>query len=222
MIGICQTIVFVIVFGPVTECGQWESAEFGRGSLGNFAVFPARISLREIMWKRLRRTAELYPPSFGGLNAFFLPLANIGSFILCYKRQNLKYDVAEKRTNEIFSSASVKKRHIDDHDIYPLFLCENAPLFLDFLIIAAETVDALDHEEISGTEFSDEFFVLRPVKIFAGQFVHVYIFRWYAVITHADLLPVFVLITRTDANITISFHMNAPSMFSLVRVILAG
>ena len=58
--------------------------------------------------------------------------------------------VRRDRSNmtEILAPAGVQQGHVQHHDVHALLLSQDAPMILQFSIISAETVYALDKEQI--------------------------------------------------------------------------
>ena len=73
----------------------------------------------------------------------------------------------------------------------------------DFLIIAPQTVDALDVEQVFRLQLPHQLFVLWAVKVFAGLLVQKDVFIWHRHFPQAGELPVLILFPRTDPNIAI-------------------
>ena len=59
---------------------------------------------------------------------------------MSYEGQNLKNEIGYKCSKKIFVAARVEKRHIEDKDVHFLFACQEAPLLLNFFVIASQTV----------------------------------------------------------------------------------
>ena len=81
-------------------------------------------------------------------------------------------DVRDQRSGEISVPPRVKQRHIQHNDCRTLFLCDDAPLLQNFLIVSSETVDALDHKRIAVFQFAQQSLVAATVKVLAGLLVH--------------------------------------------------
>ena len=97
---------------------------------------------------RGKRSAKPHTPQSGSGDTFRLSLFDVGALILSDKGKDLQYDVAEEGSHQVFPSAGVQQGHIQNHDVNSFLFREIAPLILDFLIIASQTVNAFDIEQI--------------------------------------------------------------------------
>lgn len=202
------------IFGTVTERRKRHIAELCSSGSGDEAFSPLPVQGIKIVRKGFGRPSEPDAPGFGGSNTFSLSLANTAAFIFRYKRQNLKNNVAEKGSHQIFSPAGIQKRHIKNNNINSFFSGENSPLFQNICVVTAKTVNALNKKQIVFFLFSQKFFVLRTIEIFSGLFVGIDVLRLDMQFSHYKKLPVFVLILRADTNVSISFlHVFSPSLF---------
>ena len=86
---------------------------------------------------------------------------------------------------------------------------QHPPLLLYLHIIPAQTVEALDHQRVSGREPAQHFPIQRAVKILAGLLFHDNIPGLHAVIPQRDHLPVLVLIFSGNAGISVSFSAHS-------------
>ena len=110
-----------------------------------------------------------------------------------YKGQHLQHNVAEESTQQILSPPGVQQGHIQHHNINAFFFGEEPPLLQNFCVVAPQTVDALDIEQIVFFYFSEQLFILRAVKILARLFVLINISVRHPDFPHGDDLPFFVL-----------------------------
>lgn len=102
-----------------------------------------------------------------------------------------------------FPPARIQQRHVDHIDIDALIFRQNAPLLLNFLIVPAEAVDALDVEQIVLFHFPQQLFVLRALKVLSALLVEIDILLRYIHFAHGDKLAALVLLLRADAYIAI-------------------
>lgn len=137
--------------------------------------------------------AEPNPPGLCRRNSLCLPLADIGALVFRYKGQHLQHNVAEESTQQILSPPGVQQGHIQHHNINAFFFGEEPPLLQNFCVVAPQTVDALDIEQIVFFYFSEQLFILRAVKILARLFVLINISVRHPDFPHGDDLPFFVL-----------------------------
>lgn len=98
--------------------------------------------------QRFGRPAEPNPPGLCRRNSLCLPLADIGALVFRYKGQHLQHNVAEESTQQILSPPGVQQGHIQHHNINAFFFGEEPPLLQNFCVVAPQTVDALDAEQI--------------------------------------------------------------------------
>lgn len=96
-----------------------------------------------------------------------LALADPFALALGDEGKNLENQVRDKRSHEVFALSGVKEGHIKDDDIDALFFGEDAPLFLDYFVIAAEAVDAQDVEKVAFPEPPDHALVAWSLEVFA-------------------------------------------------------
>lgn len=129
---------------------------------------PRFVYFGKVIGKRKRRSAKLYPFDFGCRNAFRLPLPNVGALVFRNKGKHLQNDVAEEGSHQIFAPACVQQRHVQNHNVNAFFLSQASPVYQDLLIIAPQTVNAFDVEQIVFFDFPEQLLVLRSVKVFAG------------------------------------------------------
>lgn len=68
--------------------------------------------------------------------------------------------------------------HIQHTDVRLSLLGDNPPLLQDFLIVAAQPVDALDNQQVAPFQFFHHLLIGRAVEVFPGLFVHVDVLLW--------------------------------------------
>lgn len=143
-----MTIHLLQIGRPVIKGAWWHLT--GRSGLPKryFFILPRTAYLVEIVRQGPWGPSELDTPGLGCGDAFGLALLDCCSFVFCDKRQNLQYDIAQERSHQILAPAGIQKGHVQYHDVNALLFRQNAPLTLDIFIISAETVDALDVEQI--------------------------------------------------------------------------
>ena len=154
------------------------------------------------------RSAEADAAGFRRSNALRLQLAYVVSLVLRNERQNLQDNIAEKGSHKVLPAPGVQQRHVNHADVHALVFGQNSPLILDFLIVPAKAVYALDVEKIVFFQFFHQLFVLWPLKILAGLFIHVDIFLRDIDFSQSNQLAVLVLVSGTDADIAISILRN--------------
>ena len=189
-----------IVEGPFRHI-----AGFGRLPEGYFFAAPCLMHLIKVFRQGSGWSAELHSARFGGGNALGLPLTDAHALILRHKGQHLQNDVREEGSHQIFAPTGIQQRHIQYHNVDPFFLGQNTPLLQNFSVVAPQTVDALDIEQIVFFHAPHHFSVLRAVKVLTALLVHVDIFLRDAETLHNDELPVLVLITAADSDVAVIF-----------------
>ena len=137
--------------------------------------------------------------------AFFLglPLADVGALIFRHKGKYLQHDVAEKGAHQIFAPAGIQQRHIQHYDVDAFLFRQYPPLLQNLPIVPAQTVDALDVEQIVFFQFPHQPLVLRTVEVLAGLLVHKDVFLRDLQFSQCNQLSVLVLVTGADPDIAI-------------------
>ena len=74
----------------------------------------------------------------------------------------------------------------------------------NFRVVAPQTVDALEIEQIVFFHFSQQLLILRAVKILAGLLVHVNILLRHAGFLQGNHLPILILFSGRNADVAIS------------------
>ena len=73
----------------------------------------------------------------------------------------------------------------------------------NFCVVAPQTVDALDIEQIVFFQFPHQPLVLWAVEVLAGLLIHEDVFLRNLQFSQCNQLPVLVLVAGADTNITI-------------------
>lgn len=84
----------------------------------------------------------------------------------------MQNQVGDESTHQILALPAIQQRHINDADVHILLLGQDASLILHLLIIAPQSVDALNVEQVARLQFFHQLFVLGTVEILAGHLVH--------------------------------------------------
>ena len=112
---------------------------------------------------------KLNAPRLCSCDAFCLPLMNELAFGLRHIRKQLQNDVCNQRPRQVSTFSGIQQRHIKHNDCRRFFLCNDAPLLQNFLIISPKAVDALDNKRIAAFQFANQPPVLCPLGIFSCQ-----------------------------------------------------
>ena len=120
---------FFVDFSTVPKGGQWHSARFSGICTRHFAGAPLLVYTVEVFRQGTGRTSKADSLAFRCRNAFRLPLPDVGTLILGYKRKHLQNDVAQKSAHQVFATPGVQQRHIQHHNVCALCLGEQPPLF---------------------------------------------------------------------------------------------
>ena len=83
----------------------------------------------------------------------------------------MKHEIRNERSHKILALPRVQQRHVNYADVNTFFLCQNAPLPPDFLVIPAESVDAQHIQQVTGAKLFHKPPVLRSIEILAGLFI---------------------------------------------------
>ena len=162
------------------------------------------MHLIEVVWKRPGRSAKLHTASLCRCNALCLPLPDVGALVLRHKGEHLQHDVAQKSAHQVFAAPGIQQRHIQHYDVDAFLFRQYPPLLQNLPIVPAQTVDALDVEQIVLFHFSQQAFVLGSVKILAGLLVHVNVFFRDSKLLQSDALPVLVLVLAANPDISVN------------------
>ena len=154
---------------------------------------------------------------FGRSNTLSLPLPDVGALVLCHKRQYLQHNVTEEGSQQILASPCIQKWHIQNHNVNAFFLCEKAPLLQYFGVIASQTVDALDIEQIVFFHFSQQLLILRTLEILAGLLVDINISLRYAHFPEGNDLAIFILLSGGNTDVPINFLLDLISSVSAIQ-----
>jgi len=193
-------------FRAVTEGRQGHTTFLGGGGTGDCAGLPTVVRAGIIFRQGSGRAAETNPAGFGGSNPLFLPFTDIFAFTLGDKGKDLKDQVCNKGAHQVLAVAGIQKGHINDADINADFLGQDPPLILNFRVIAAQTVDAEDIEQVALPKPADKAFVLGAVEIFTGLFIHKDIMTRDGFFLQGNPLAVFILVRTGYAYIPIILH----------------
>ena len=102
----------------------------------------------EMLRRFQRRSAKPDAPGFRRFDPFRLPLADVGSLVFRNEGEYLQHDIAQEGSHQVFPPPGAQKRHIQDYDIDPFLFRKDPPLVLDLLVVASQTVYALDIEQV--------------------------------------------------------------------------
>ena len=97
----------VIPQSAVKSCFAHVAALYDFGNRKLF-LFPGVDEYSEISRGFFFRSAELYPLGFCSGNSFSLPFPDIFTFALCYKGQDLQYEVGDESSQQILTAAGVQ------------------------------------------------------------------------------------------------------------------
>ena len=144
-----------------------------------------------------------------------LPFFNVGPFGFSNERKKLQDEICNKLPDQSTGFVRrIKERHVEDADIHAFDFDEDSPLFKDILIVPAETVDALDVEQVVFFHAPNEAAVLRAVKILAGLLVHKDVCLRDAHLAHGDHLAILVLFSGAHAHIAVGIAHGGSSVGS--------
>ena len=152
------------------------------------------------------RTPKTHALRFRHGDALRLTLADVGTLILRNKGKHLQHNVAEERSHQVFASPGIQQRHIQHHDVDALFLCEHPPLLQNFRVVAAQTVNALDIEQIVFFHFPKQLLILRTVKIFAGLLVDEQVCLRNRHFPESDQLAILVLFSGAHPDVAVNHN----------------
>ena len=141
-------------------------------SLDNESRFDGEIRGMSPSTRRILASVEYDALRLRRRNALGLPLVNELALELRHIGKQLQDDIRDQRTRQIPAFSRIEQRHIQHHDGRAFFLCNDAPLLQNFLIIAPQTVDALDNKRIAVFQFAHQPSVLRPLEVLSGLLVH--------------------------------------------------
>ena len=105
--------------------------------------------------------------------------------------------------------AGIQQGHVQHHDVHPLLLGEQPPLLQDLPIVAPQTVDALDVEQIVFFQFPHQPPVLGAKEVLAGLLVQQDVALRHARLPQGDPLAVFILFPGADPDVAV----NSPDPF---------
>lgn len=116
---------------------------------GLFFVPPCRMDLIKVFRQGTRRPPESAASGFCRCYALCLPFLYAFPLTLGHKRQNLQNQIGNKCPQQVLALPYIQKRHIQDTNIYTLFLRKQPPLLLNLLVIAPQPINAQDIEYVS-------------------------------------------------------------------------
>ena len=115
----------------------------------------------------------------------------------------MQNNITEESPHQVLTPSSIQQGHIQHYNVNALLFGEDAPLIQNLAIVAPETVNAFDVEQIVFFQSSHQLFVLRTLKVLAALLVHEDILFRDVQLTQGDKLAIFVLVLCTDTDITI-------------------
>ena len=121
----------------------------------------------------LARTTELHATLLRSGDTFSLALLDRDALILSDEAQQLQNQIADECAEQILIPPCIQQRHIQYNHLNAFFAGDDAPLFLDFLVVSPQPVDALDVQCIAVPQFFQQPLIIRAVEILAGQLVDV-------------------------------------------------
>ena len=142
-----------------------HSGCFGCFAECHFFVPPGLADFVEVFREGSGRTAETDASGFSGGDALSLALADVLALGLGYEGQDLKHQVGDEGAHEVCVTAGVQKRHVDDANVYTQCFRKHAPLLLNLFLVAPQSVDAEDVEEVTPLQLSEHFLICRSVEI---------------------------------------------------------
>jgi len=95
------------------------------------------------------------------------------ALVLRHKGQNLQDNIAQKRPHQILSPTGVQQGHIQHDNIHLLLLGQDAPLLQNLTIIAPQTINALDIEQIVFFQPPQQLPIHGAVEILPRLLVHI-------------------------------------------------
>lgn len=104
-----------------------------------------------------------------------------------------------------------KAPSIQHHNVDAFILCEHPPLLQNFRVIAPQTINALDIEQIVFFHFPQQFFILRAVEILAGLLVHVNILFTNPDFPQGNHLTILILFFGRNADVSVSCRFDITS-----------
>ena len=112
----CRFTFFLYVgifvkFRLIPKGRERHPASFCRNRSRDFSGAPSPVYFMKVHRQRFRRSAELHSSCFRRRNTLSLPLADVGAFILCHKRQDLENNITHECSHQVFATAGVQQRH---------------------------------------------------------------------------------------------------------------
>ena len=123
----------------------------------------------------------------------------------------MQYDVRDEHVRQpVAVVARVEQGHVENNYGSAALLREQPPLLQNLIVIAPESVDALDDDHVFWSERSKETLVFGTCKVFAARFVHEHVIPIDAELCKRVELPVEVLVARGYTRIAVyAAHMIA-------------
>ena len=152
-----KTLVFCALvaggkfLGPGFEGALGYAEGLGGGADGEVAGLPGVIDDVEIFWLLSLWAAEFDAFGFGYGDAFGLALVVHALFHFGEVAEDGEEEVADETTGEVMVlGAGVKDGEIQDDDVGAFVFGDEAPVFFDFFVVAAEAVKLFDEEAVAG------------------------------------------------------------------------
>jgi hypothetical protein len=128
----------------------YSSAQFKDLLKRNLLAFPLPYEFAEVLRKLLSRPAHMNTTRSRGGYALRLTFPDVVAFAVRREAEDLEHDVGDKRSYQVLAIPSVKQGHIEHGNVYAAFLGEDAPLLLNFVIVAPEPVYAVYESKSPG------------------------------------------------------------------------
>ncbi len=188
---------------PVAEGGQRHPALLRRRRACDFPGLPPLVGAVVTLRERSGWPAEPDTSRFRRRDALRLPLPDVCPLVLRHEGEHLQDDVAEKGAHQVLAPAGVEQGHVQHHNVHALLLGENPPLFQNFAVVAPETVDALDVEQIVFFHVPHQLLVLGPLEVFSRLLVHENVPLRDGHLPQGDDLTILVLFPSADADVSV-------------------
>ena len=134
---------------------------------GDFSPLPFLEDSVEFLGDGLGLSAQMAASESGGFYALPLALADEMSFGFRHVGEKLQEDVRDESTGQIAVLVGIEERHIQNYNGYLLFLGQQPLLIEYFFVVAAQTVDAFDIEDVALAELFQQRVVSGAIKAFA-------------------------------------------------------
>ena len=136
--------VFTETSGFPVKGALGHPASSGGFQTGNMAIEPEGAIFRKIVRQGFDFAPKAHAALSGRGNAFGLSGTDAFPLILGNERKHLQDKVGNECSEQVFVPPGVEQGHVQNENVHALFLGQHAPLFQNFLIIAAEAVNAGD------------------------------------------------------------------------------